>query len=61
MNHFIEIRSLNIKPGTGQEFHRLFVEDAHPLLQRWKVDVVAYGPWEPDQNVYYLMHRFDSL
>jgi len=61
MNHFIEIRSYNLKPGTRDEFHRLFLEAAYPMLQRWNVDVVAYGPSLHDENSYYLMRRFDSL
>jgi hypothetical protein len=61
MNHFVEIRSYTLKPGTRDEFHRLFLEEAYPLLQRWKVDVVAYGPSLHDENSYYLMRRFDSL
>src|ERR1700752_719583 len=61
MNHFLEIRSYNLKPGTREEFHRLFIEEAFPVLKRWNVDVVAYGPSLHDENSYYLMRRFDSL
>ena len=61
MNHIVEIRSYNLKPGTRDEFHRLFLAEAMPLLQRWNVDVVAYGPSLHDENSYYLMRRFDSL
>ena len=61
MSHFVEIRSYNLKPGTREEFHRLFLEEAFPMLQRWKVDVVAYGPSLHDQDSYFLMRRFDSL
>src|SRR5215216_3521942 len=61
MNHFIEIRSYALKSGTRDEFHRLFLEEAFPMLQRWNVDVVAYGPSLHDQDSYYLMRRFDSL
>jgi hypothetical protein len=43
MKHFVEIRSYNLKPDTRQEFHRLFLEQAMPLLKRWSVDVIAYG------------------
>jgi len=59
--HFVEIRSYNLKPGTHAEFHRLFLEEALPLLKRWNVDVVAYGPSLHDENSYYLMRRYDSL
>lgn len=61
MNHLIEIRSYNLKPGTRDKFHRLFIEDAFPMLKRWNVDVVSYGPSLHDEDSYYLMRRFDSL
>lgn len=61
MSHFLEIRSYNLKPGSRNEFHRLFMEEAFPLLKRWNVDVVAYGPSLHDENSYYLMRRYDSL
>ena len=51
MNHLIEIRSLNLKPGTRDEFHHLYVEEALPLLKRWNFDVVA-GPSLHDENPY---------
>jgi hypothetical protein len=61
MKHLIEIRSYNLKPGTREEFHRLFLEKAFPLLQRWNLDVVAYGPSLHDEDTYYLIRRYDSL
>ena len=61
MKHFIEIRSINLKPGTREEFHRLYIEEALPLLKRWNFDVVAYGPSLHDENSYYVIRRFDSL
>lgn len=61
MSHFLEIRSYNLKPGTREEFHRLFLQEAFPMLQRWNVDVVAYGPSIHDQDSYFLMRRFDTL
>ena len=61
MNHFVEIRSYTLKPGTRDEFHRLFLVESFPMLKRWNVDVVAYGPSLHDEDSYYLMRRFDSL
>jgi len=61
MNHFVEFRSLNIKPGSRDEFHRLYIEKALPLLKHWNFDVVAHGPSLQDENVYYVIRRFDSL
>ncbi len=61
MNHFIEIRSYNLKDGARNEFQRLFLTEALPMLKRWKIDVVAYGPSPHDQTSYYLIRRYDSL
>jgi hypothetical protein len=61
MNHFIEIRSLNLRPGTREEFHRLYIEEALPLLKRWNFDVVAHGPSLHDENTYYMIRRYESL
>jgi len=52
MNHFVEFRLLNLKPGTRDEFHRLYVEDALSLLKRWNFDVVTHGPSLHDENMY---------
>ena len=60
-NHIIEIRSLNLKPGSREEFHRLYVERALPLLKGWNFDVVAHGPSLHDENTYYVIRRYDSL
>ena len=61
MSHLIEIRSLNLKPGAREEFHRLYIEEALPLLKRWNFDVVAHGTSLHDENTYYVIRRFDSL
>jgi hypothetical protein len=57
----VEIRSYNLKPGTRSQFHELFVHESLPMLQRWKVDVVAFGPSPHDEDSYYLIRRYDSL
>ena len=61
MSHFLEIRSYSLKPGSREEFHRLFLEKAMPLLKRWNIDVVTYGPSLHDETSYYLMRRYDSF
>jgi hypothetical protein len=61
MSSIIEIRSLNLKLGSREEFHRLYVEKALPLLKRWDFDVVAHGPSLHDENTYYVIRRYDSL
>jgi NIPSNAP protein len=57
----LEIRSYNLKPGVRDRFHELFVRESLPLLRRWKVDVVAYGPSLHDKQSYFLMRAFPSL
>jgi ketosteroid isomerase-like protein len=57
----VEIRSYNLKPGTRDRFHQLFLREALPMLRRWKVDVVAYGPSLHDSESYYLMRAYSSV
>ena len=61
MHHFIEIRTLTLKPNTRDEFQRLYIEEALPRLKRWNFDVVAHGPSQHDENTYYVIRRYDSL
>ena len=61
MKHCVEIRSYNLKPGTRGEFHRLVLERSMPMLERWNVDVVAFGPSPHDKDSYFLIRRYESL
>jgi ketosteroid isomerase-like protein len=61
VSRVIEIRSYSLKPGSRDRFHQLFLREALPLLQRWKVDVVAYGPSLHDADSYFLMRGFPGL
>ncbi len=57
----VEIRSYNLKPGRRLEFHRLASERAVPMLRRWKIDVVAYGPSPHDDTSYYLIRAYEDM
>lgn len=57
----VEIRSYTLKPGTGDAFHALVLERSIPMLARWKVDVVAYGPSLHDDQAYVLIRAYDDL
>jgi ketosteroid isomerase-like protein len=57
----VEVRSYNLKPGTRDRFHALFLSAALPMLHRWQVDVVAYGPSLHDADSYFLMRAFPSV
>ena len=41
MKQFVEIHSYNLKDGTRDEFHRLFLKEALPMLKRRNIDAVA--------------------
>ncbi len=57
----VEIRGYNLKPGTRAEFQRLATEQAVPMLERWKVDVVAHGPSPHDEATYFLIRAYEGL
>jgi NIPSNAP len=61
MNRYIEIRSYNLKPGTRDTLHAMMLEQALPMLKRWDVDVVAFGPSPHDTDSYYLIRSYASL
>ena len=61
VSRIVEIRSYNLKPGTRDHFQHVFVTDVMPLLARWKVDVVSFGPSPADADSWYLMRGYASL
>jgi hypothetical protein len=61
MGQIVEIRSYNLKPGTRSAYHQAVLEQALPLLRRWKMDVVAFGPSPHDENSYYLIRAFADV
>jgi ketosteroid isomerase-like protein len=57
----LEIRSYNLQPGTRDRFHQLFLREALPMLRRWRIDVVAFGPSLHDADSYFLMRGFSGV
>ena len=57
----LEIRTYRLLPGTRDEYDRLFLEEALPLLERFGIDVVAAGPSIDDPNGYFLIRSFPDL
>jgi hypothetical protein len=57
----IEIFSINLKPGTRDQFHLLFSTQSFPLLKKWKIHVIAFGPSLHDEDSYYVIRAFESL
>jgi hypothetical protein len=60
-NKIIEIRSYNLKPGSRNELQKLFIEQALPLLKKWKVDVVDYGPSTHDEDSWFLIRAYKNI
>jgi hypothetical protein len=56
----LDLRTYKLVPGGGAEFDRIFRERALPMLRRYGIDVVGYGPSLEDGDVYYLMRAFPS-
>ena len=61
MSGVVEIRTYKLRAGTGAAFHRAVVDESLPMLQRWGVDVVAFGPSLDDEGSYYLIRAYPSL
>lgn len=61
MKRLVEIRSYNLKAGHREEFHRLVLEESYPLLKKWHVDVIDFGPSPHDENSYYLIRAYQDL
>lgn len=57
----LEIRSYTLKAGSRARFHELFERQSLPLLRRFGVDVVAYGPSGHDDVSYFLIRSFPGL
>ncbi|WP_394834327.1 NIPSNAP family protein [Pendulispora rubella] len=62
----LEIRTYRLRSGRGERFHQIFREQAVPLLRRYGITVVDFGPSlineadEPGEG-YFLMRAFPSL
>ena len=61
MTKFVEIRVLSLKPGMREEFHRRYLALALPLLEKWRFDVVAFGPSLHDEDSFYVIRAFDNV
>ncbi len=61
LSNIIEVRSYNLMPGAQDRLHALMLEQALPMLKRWNVDVVAFGPSPHDDTSYYLIRAYQNL
>jgi hypothetical protein len=56
----VDVRTYRLVPGGRDEFDRIFREGALPMLRRFGIAVVAYGPSLTDDDGYFLMRAFAS-
>jgi hypothetical protein len=57
----VEIRSYTLQPGTRDAFHQLVIDKSLPMLQRWHIPVLGYGPGLQEDSSYYLVRTYPSL
>jgi NIPSNAP len=56
----LDLRTYKLKPGAGEQFARILTDDALPMLERYGIEVVAYGRSLEDADSYYLVRCFAS-
>jgi NIPSNAP len=56
----LDLRTYRLVPGGGAEFDRIARDRALPMLRRFGIDVIGYGPSLEDGDVYYLIRAFPS-
>jgi hypothetical protein len=57
----LDLRTYQLAPGGGEDFDRLFRERALPMLERFGIEVLRYGPSLEDADLYFLMRTFPSV
>lgn len=57
----LDLRTYQLVPGGGEDFDRLFRERALPMLERFGIEVLRYGPSLEDADLYFLMRTFPSV
>lgn len=56
-----EILILNLRKGTRDRFHQIYVSESLPIQKKWNIEVIAYGPSIHDENSYWVVRKFNSL
>jgi hypothetical protein len=56
----LDIRTYRVVAGGGEKLDRIVREGSIPMLQRFGIHVVGYGPSLDDSDVYYLIRAFPS-
>jgi len=57
----LDILILKLKPGNLPAFDKLYQELSLPMLKRWSVDVIAFGPSIHEEDTYLVVRRYADL
>lgn len=57
----VEILLYTLKPGTGQDFHKIMIEQSAPLHYASGMDIVVFGNSVHNEDSYYLIRSYDDL
>jgi acyl-CoA synthetase (AMP-forming)/AMP-acid ligase II len=60
MSLLLEMRLFSVRPGTRDTFHRISHEGTVPLMRRFGIHVLAYGPALNNDDTYYLLRAFTT-
>ena len=59
-NWLLEMRLFTLKPGTRAEFDRISRDGTIPMMRRYGINVVAFGPSLNNEDGYFLLRAFPS-
>lgn len=59
-NGLLEMRLFKVQPGTRAEFDRISRDGTIPMMRRYGIKVVDFGPMLNDENGYFLLRAFES-
>jgi hypothetical protein len=54
----LEMRIFTLHPGTREEFDRISREGTIPMMRRFDIEVIAFGPCLNNDDGYYLLRAF---
>ena len=60
-DRYLEVRTYRLFPGRRNAFDKLFRDGAVPLLEKFGIRVVGFGPSMHDDDGYYLARAYPSL
>lgn len=57
----VEFLLYTLKPGSGEDFHRIMLEQSAPCHRAAGMDIVSFGNSVEDKDAYYLIRAYDDL